>query len=69
MKTIKTAKRTVTVRSITRDIRIARSWVKHSVKAAFIVLGNAGEFWVVSGADAQRLEKVGYELAPLSLYA
>jgi hypothetical protein len=34
-----------------------------SVKMAIVILGEAGKFWVVCMADAQRLVKQGFEPA------
>ena len=67
MKTIQTAKRVVTVRWIFRDLSRACSFAygPGSNKNSTVVMGDAGEYWVVSMADAARLEKVGYEFAPI----
>lgn len=44
------------------NLASAQNWRNHSVKLMLIVLGCDEKFWVVSGADGQRLEKAGYEI-------
>lgn len=39
----------------------AQRFVDHAIKAMAVMMGDDGKFWVVTMADAQRLEKVGYE--------
>jgi len=41
----------------------AFSFASKCVKAHLVVLGDNGKFWVVCFSDAQRLTKLGYELA------
>lgn len=45
---------------------LATSYAAHCVKPHWIVLGDHdgdnGEYWVVTPADAQRLERAGYEM-------
>lgn len=53
--------------SIFRDYELAASYASRCVKTHWIVLGDndgegEGEYWVVTPADAQRLERVGYEM-------
>jgi hypothetical protein len=38
--------------------------LKHCVKSCYtVILGDCNQFWVVCYADAQRLQKMGYEIA------
>jgi hypothetical protein len=46
-----------------RTLGNAQSWVDHGVKPQKIILGDDETFWVVSPADASRLERRGYEYA------
>jgi hypothetical protein len=52
--------------AVFQDIGLAESYVTRCVKPHWIVLGDndgeIGEFWVVTPADAQRLERAGYEM-------
>lgn len=41
----------------------ARSAASHGVKPLRVMLGDDERFWVVTPADAQRLERMGYEYA------
>ena len=41
----------------------AFSWSNHTEKTSFVMLGCDERFWVVCGADASRLSKLGYEFA------
>ena len=43
--------------------KLAFSSLDHYVKPARVMLGDNGKYWVVSPADAARLEKAGYEYA------
>jgi hypothetical protein len=45
------------------DLALAIIAMNHCVKAHFIMLGDDGRFWVVTPADASRLERAGYEYA------
>lgn len=51
-----------------RNLDNAHSYVGHCVKPHWIVLGDHdedgenGQYWVVTPADAQRLERAGYEI-------
>lgn len=38
-------------------------WAEKCIKLHMVVLGDNGKFWVVCFADAQKLVKLGYELA------
>lgn len=46
-----------------RNLGRARSWVDHGPKPQRIMLGDDERFWVVTPADAARLEHQGYEFA------
>jgi hypothetical protein len=46
-----------------RDRALAESWAGHAAKAQVVMLGDDGRYWVVSPADAARLERLGYEYA------
>lgn len=53
--------------SIFHDYELAALYASHCVKTHWIVLGDhdgeeEGEYWVVTPADAQRLERAGYEM-------
>jgi hypothetical protein len=41
----------------------ANSFVQHCVKPMWVMLGDDMRFWVVTPADAARLERAGYEFA------
>lgn len=41
----------------------AKSWANNAKKLHIVVLGCDGRFWVVCGADANKLNKLGYEFA------
>jgi hypothetical protein len=41
----------------------AFSFANHSAKSHVVMLGDNGKFWVLSFADAVKLEKLGYEVA------
>lgn len=43
--------------------KLAFSSLDYYVKPARVMLGDNDKFWVVSPADAARLEKAGYEYA------
>lgn len=49
-----------------RNLSLAQSYADRCVKPHWIVLGDNdgenGEYWVVTPADAQRLEHAGYEM-------
>lgn len=49
-----------------RNLDLANLYADRCVKPHWIVLGDndgdAGEYWVVTPADAQRLERAGYEM-------
>ena len=66
MKTMNVNGRRVSVQFRMRSAALAFSFADGCDKPMFVVMGDDGMFWVVSGADAQRLEKAGYELAPRS---
>ena len=46
-----------------RDRALAYDWAAHAVKSQLVMLGDDGRYWVVSPADAARLERLGYEYA------
>ena len=46
-----------------RNFGNAQNWVDHGVKPQRIMLGDDERFWVVTPADAARLERQGYEFA------
>ena len=41
----------------------AKSFAGKAIKAMAVMMGDDGKFWVVTMADAQRLEKAGYKWA------
>ena len=41
----------------------ANNFVNNAIKAMAVMMGDDNRFWVVTMADAQRLEKAGYEWA------
>jgi hypothetical protein len=52
--------------AVFRNPELASSYADHCVKPHWVVLGDndgeSGEYWVVTPADAQRLERAGYEM-------
>jgi hypothetical protein len=46
-----------------RDRRLAFDWAAHAVRSQVVLHGDDGRYWVVSPADAARLERLGYEYA------
>jgi len=42
---------------------LAESAMSHTVKPMHLLLGDNGRYWIVKPADAQRLERAGYEYA------
>lgn len=52
--------------AVFRDLELAHLHAEHCVKPHWVVLGDndgeSGEYWVVTPADAQRLERAGYEM-------
>lgn len=38
-------------------------WANNCIKLHIVMLGDNGKFWVVCFADAQKLNKMGYEIA------
>jgi len=44
------------------ELRYARSFAERAVKIMLIVHGDDMRFWVVTPADATRLQRVGYEI-------
>jgi hypothetical protein len=52
--------------AVFRNLELANFHADHCVKPHWIVLGDndgeSGEYWVVTPADAQRLERAGYEM-------
>jgi len=53
--------------TVFRNPALAKSFADRCVKLHCIVLGDhdgeTGQYWVVTPADAQRLERAGYEIA------
>ena len=45
-----------------KSLKLAESYREHSIKAKAIVMGDDGRFWVVTLAEMQRLERLGYEV-------
>jgi hypothetical protein len=41
----------------------AFGWASMSIKLQVVMLGDNGKFWVVCFSDAQKLSKIGYEIA------
>jgi hypothetical protein len=52
--------------AVFRNPELANSYANRCVKPHWVVLGDndgeTGEYWVVTPADAQRLERAGYEM-------
>jgi hypothetical protein len=42
----------------------AFSWAEKCIKLHVVMLGCNGKYWVACFADAQKLSKMGYEVAP-----
>ena len=42
---------------------LAKSYTAHSVKAAWIVLGDNDKYWIVCPADFEKLIRAGYQAA------
>ena len=50
--------------TVFHNFKLARNYIDHCIKLHCIVLGElVGEYWVVTPADASRLERAGYEIA------
>jgi hypothetical protein len=47
-----------------RRYELAASCVDHAVKPMMILLGDDERYWVVTLANAERLLRAGYEVAP-----
>lgn len=45
------------------SLSTANSFVNNAIKPIAVMMGDDNKFWVVTMADAQRLEKAGYEWA------
>ncbi len=41
----------------------ANRWANNCIKLHIVMLGDNGKYWVVCFADAQKLSKMGYEIA------
>jgi hypothetical protein len=41
----------------------AFGWANHCIKSHVVMLGDNDKYWVVCFSDAQRLSKLGYEVA------
>lgn len=54
--------------AVFHDLNLATLHVDHCATTHWIVMGDndgeIGEYWAVTPADAQRLERVGYEILP-----
>ena len=48
--------------AIFRNGALAQSYAQRNIKPRRVVLGNAGEYLVVTNGDAMRLVRAGYEL-------
>jgi hypothetical protein len=46
-----------------RERRHAFGFASHAAKSQRVMLGDDGRYWVVTPADAARLERMGYEYA------
>jgi hypothetical protein len=50
--------------TVFRNLALARNYLDRCLKIHCIVLGElVGEYWVVTPADASRLERAGFEIA------
>jgi hypothetical protein len=63
MKTLNVNGRRITIQFQMRSLALARSFALGCDRPMFVVMGDDDCFWIVGGADAQRLERAGYELA------
>ena len=45
------------------SLALAQGFAEKAVKSMAVMMGDDNKFWVVTMADAQRLERVGYEWA------
>jgi hypothetical protein len=45
------------------DLQAATRWANNCVKLHIVMLGSNDKYWVVCFADAQKLSKLGYEVA------
>ena len=45
------------------DLKLAKGWADSAKTFHYVFLGCDGRFWVVCGADANKLNKLGYEFA------
>jgi len=43
------------------SLALANSFANNAIKAMAVMMGDDNKFWVVTMADAARLEKAGYE--------
>jgi hypothetical protein len=41
----------------------ANRWANNCIKLHIVMLGDNGKYWVACFADAQKLSKMGYEIA------
>ena len=41
----------------------AKRWANNCIKLHIVMLGDNGKYWVACFADAQKLHKMGYEIA------
>jgi hypothetical protein len=63
MKTLSINGRRVSIQFRMGNLGRAFAFADGCKRAMFVVMGDDGMFWIVGGADAQRLERAGYELA------
>ena len=45
------------------SLEAANRWANNCVKLHIVMLGDNGKYWVACFADAQKLSKIGYEIA------
>lgn len=45
------------------SLSTANSFVNNAIKSMAVMMGDDNKYWVVTMADAQRLDKAGYEWA------
>ncbi len=45
------------------NLDAAQRWANNCIKLHIVMLGDNGKYWVVCFADAQKLSKIGYEIA------
>lgn len=45
------------------SLEAAKRWANNCIKLHIVMLGDNGKYWVACFADAQKLLKMGYEIA------